>query len=43
MRGDQKTVRILILEDLEKDLEYEETESGKSKRADPKPVEAGRP
>ncbi|XP_074356026.1 uncharacterized protein LOC141695698 [Apium graveolens] len=35
MRGDQKTARIIILEDLEKDQEYEGSdETGKRKRAE---------
>ncbi|KAK1363125.1 hypothetical protein POM88_038686 [Heracleum sosnowskyi] len=34
MRGDQKTIRITMLNDLEKDQEFEVTEGGKRKRAE---------
>ncbi|XP_074342217.1 uncharacterized protein LOC141679683 [Apium graveolens] len=38
MRGDQKTARIIMLEDLEKDQEYEGPDgTGKRKRAEPEP------
>lgn len=34
MRGDRKTARLIMLKDLEKEQEYEETEGGKRKMAD---------
>lgn len=37
MKGDQKTARIIMLEDLEKEQEYEKAEGEKRKRADPTP------
>ncbi|KAL8093495.1 hypothetical protein AgCh_035391 [Apium graveolens] len=41
MRGDQKTARIIMLEDLEKDQEYEGPDgTGKRKRAESEPSES---
>lgn len=34
MRGDQKTARIIMLEDLEKNERFEVTEGGKRKRTE---------
>lgn len=38
MRGDQKTFRIIMLDDMEKEQEYEETEGVRRKRADLEPI-----